>query len=173
MSPTAAAASPMSSPASVRPARRSRIEVSPSAFDSFAPSGVGGRAGGGRRSAAVSRPSRRPSRIWAGVAASRSRPRIDEVDALTEVVDDDREAVRPVAVAVTDRQVAAGAATSSAHGPTSASIQRSRPAAERDAQRRAVDVRDRRQSPGQPGPCHGRPWSSAHAANVAREQSQP
>ena len=38
ISPTAAAASPMSSAGVRPPARRSRIEVSPSAFDSFAPS---------------------------------------------------------------------------------------------------------------------------------------
>ena len=37
----------------------------------------------------VARPSSRPSRIWAGVASSRSSTADDEVDALAQVVDDD------------------------------------------------------------------------------------
>ena len=100
--------------------------MSPSAFDSFAPSGRR-ISGWWAKVAGVSRPSRRASRIWAGVAASRSRPRIDEVDVLAKVVDDDREPVGPVPVAVADRQVAVRPRPRPRTARRCASIQRSEP----------------------------------------------
>ena len=150
INPTAAAASPISS-AAVRPAaRRSRTEVSPSAFESFEPSGRR-MSGWWANAAGVSRPSRRASRIWVGVAASRSRPRITRSIALAKIVDDDREPVCPVPVAIADRQVAG----------TRGDLVRARPddrihpalrAATRAPTRRTGPSSPRcRQSPGQPG----------------------
>ena len=126
------------------------------AFDSFGRR-RGGRAGGGRRPAA--------SRARAGGPAGSGRGRVeqvatadDEVDALAEVVDDDAEPVRPVPVPVADRRGRRSAATSSAHGPTIASIQRSLPP---PSMTRSIgpSSRARRQPPGHPTPCHRRPCS--------------
>ena len=52
----------------------------------------------------------------------------DEVDVLAQVIDDDAEAVGPVAVAIADRQVAGRRRRRPEHGPTAASIHVSRPA---------------------------------------------
>ena len=116
----------MTSRSRSRPAARSsRTPVSPADFDSLRPSGRR-ISGWWRNAGGASRPRSRPRRICAAVASSRSRPRIDEVDALAQVVDDHAEPVGPVAVPVADRQVASRG-TSPAHGPTSPSIQASEP----------------------------------------------
>ena len=86
-----------SGPAAVRPAARSsRTDVAPSAFESFDPSGrrISGwwaNVAGGQR------PRHAPSRICAGGRVEQVAAADHEIDALAEVVDDDREAVRPVA----------------------------------------------------------------------------
>ena len=137
INPTAAAASPMSS-AAVRPAaRRSRTDVSPSAFDSFRPSGRR-ISGWCAKAAGVSRPSRAPRRICAGRLAQQVPAADDEVHALAQVVDDDSEPVGPVPVAVGERRVAVvrdlvrAWADESIHPAL-------RAAAERDAQDRPVE----------------------------------
>ena len=95
----------------------------------------------------------------------------DEVDALTQVVDDDAEPVRPVAVAVTDGEVADGADVARAR-PDEPSIQVSVPPPSATRSTGPSSPRSR-QPPGQPGPDHGSPCSCSHASNVVREQSQP
>ena len=94
--------------AAVRPAaRNSRTPVSPEAFESLVPSGrrmsgwwwnTGGR----------SRPRSRPSRICEARRLEQVAAPDDEVDPLAQVVDDDTEAIGPIALAVADGQVARG-----------------------------------------------------------------
>ena len=138
-------------------ARSSRTPVSPSAFDSFEPSG------------------RRISGWWAKPAAPRAqeppepdlrRRRLeqvaaadDEVDALAQVVDDDAEPVRPVAVPVADRRGrrrrhlararARRARPSRPPSPPPSATRSTGPSSPRS-----------RQPPGQPGPDHGRPCAA-------------
>ena len=87
---------------------------------------------------------------------------------MPQVVDSDREAVRPVAVAVTNRQVAAGAGYLVGARSEQLVHPALRTATECDPQRRPV----RAASPAIAGAARavpGRPWSAAHSAKVVRE----
>ena len=137
----------------------------------FAPSGRR-TSGWWAKVAGVSRPSSVPSRIWAGGRGEQVAAADDEVDALAQVVDDDANAVGPVAVPVADRQVAVGrdlvrARSDEAVHPAL------RAAAERDAQDRPVEAAPAtaaRAARAVPAPAvRRRPTRS----NVVREQSQP
>ena len=86
------------------------------------------------------------------------------------VVDDDREAVGPVAVPVADREVAGRRDIGRARpdGPVHPGLAA---APERRPKHRTVES-PRTTAAGTAGPVHG-PCRAAHAANVARVQSQP
>ena len=145
--------------------------MSPAAFESFEPSGRRisrwwWKTGGAVASQEPPEPDLRRRRLEQVAAAD------DEVDALAQVVDDDTEPVRPVAVTVADRRGRPIGATSPAHGPTMPSIHVSVPAPSATRSTGPSSPRSRH-PPGQPGPDHGSPRSCSHASNVDREQSQP
>ena len=152
-------------------ARSSRTPVSPSAFESLRPSGRRisgwwGKRGGRSRPSSRAEPDLRRRRVEQVAAAD------DEVDPLAQVVDDDRERVGPVAVAVADRRGRPRRRRRPTHGPTSPSIQASCPPPRRDPQRSSPARHGAGSRPGSRARPRDRA-SRAHAANVARVQSQP
>ena len=168
INPTAAAASPMTS---ARPARRPQLPDggAPSAFDSFARPGPDQRVVGEGRGPLATK--RRPG--GSGPASPQQVAAADdEVDALAQVVDDDREPVGPVAVAVAERGVSPASATSSAHGPTRrpSSAPSRRRARRAGPARRRRDGGSRRDSPVRASDGRAR---APRPRTSLREQSQP
>ena len=113
--------------------------MSPSAFESLRPSGRR-ISGWWAKTAGVSRPRRRARRIWVGVADEQVAAADHEVDALAQVVDDDREPVGPVPVAIADRQVAGTRGDLVRARPDDGIHPALRTATERDAQDRPVQA---------------------------------
>ena len=151
-------------------ARSSRTPVSPVDFESLLPSGLR-TSGWWANAGGNARPSARPSRICAAVASSRSSPlttrstpwRMSSMttqNAYVQLPCRSRTGRSPFA------------AMSPWRSPTMRSVHDSAPSPSA-ARTTGPPTRRSRQSPGQPGPDHGRPCSASHRAYVDRVQSHP